>query len=56
MMVSPWAVEEVASELSDAGAPFTSAFLMALVNEVFSAPPHPHPVEHYPLMGFFDLL
>lgn len=31
-----WPVDEAISELSDAGAPFTSAFMMALVNRVSS--------------------
>lgn len=46
-----WPVDEATSELSDAGAPFTSAFLMALVNRVFSG----FPCGTLPSGGAFDL-
>lgn len=55
LMVSychPWPVEEVTSELSDAGAPFISAFLMALVNEVFPHLPAPAPWNTTVSWGF----
>lgn len=48
----PWPVEEVTSELSDAGAPFISAFLMALVNEVFLHLPAPAPWNTTVSWGF----
>ena len=35
----PWPAEEATSEPSDAGAPFTSVFLMASVNGMSSGPP-----------------